>query len=248
MQTWHYLTINYAVYTMQCIKNKQVPPLQTDGASINIVSSFTRSRDTSWRTVALNSLMFYSNNMNDSQRLSHVKISIVNMSHAWECGKIISYCTSWTPSNTHYGWQMTFKSHPGQRQTLNYKGQHCNPMTSMMIITLKSANLYSTPSSIIFSVLYVLVLSRRKEEKLYSYLLPFLLIYLTRKPGSWGHSNHHPYTTSYSVTALELEAPKIQIWGPLFTDRGVRGFFHRLWVVLWWQTAKSGRGQGHVTS
>jgi len=84
----------YAVYTMQCIKNKQVPPLQTDGASIIIVLSFTRSRDTSWRTVALNSLMFYSNNMNDSQRLSHVKISIVNMSHARECGKIISYCTS----------------------------------------------------------------------------------------------------------------------------------------------------------
>ena len=40
-----------------------------------------------------------------------------------------------------------------------------------------------------------------------------------------------------SAGARELEAPQMQVWGPLFTDRGVRWFFHRLWVVLWWQTA-----------
>ena len=44
-------------------------------------------------------------------------------------------------------------------------------------------------------------------------------------------------TSISSAGARGLEACQTQMWGPLFTDRGVRGFFHRLWVVLWWQTA-----------
>ena len=121
-------------------------------------------------------------------QVSYTYVPLTSISTSW-------YWLNGGDTRTHYGWQTTFKSHPGQ--TLNYKGQYCNPMTSMMIIiTLKSANLYSTPSSIIFSVLYVLVLSRRKEEKIV-FISVTILTYLTRKPGSWGHSNHHPYTTSY---------------------------------------------------